>query len=75
MNVSKTPQDRITDELRALLAGGQLLGDALRELHGVRGLGLMWLITPVEVLCGLPRSEALRTVFRETWKLRYPSSE
>lgn len=67
---SAKDQGRVTAELRELLAAGWALGDALRELHGVRGLGLLWLVSAVESACGLPKAEARRVVVRETFPLR-----
>jgi hypothetical protein len=68
---SRADQDRITATLRELLDSGQSLGAALRELHGSRGVGLMWLVPAAVMACGLPKAEAQRVVVRETFALRH----
>lgn len=63
--------ERVNQQLRELLAAGQSLGEALRELHGSRGIGLMLLYPAVEAVCDLPRRESMRLVVRETSPLRH----
>lgn len=65
-------QRRMDDALRELLADGRTLGEALRELHGVRRVGLLWLSRAVATVCGLPGPEAKRAVVRETFDLCHP---
>jgi hypothetical protein len=64
---TQADHDRTTSDLRQLLAAGQSLGEALRELHHGRGLGQMWLYPAVEIVCGFTRTEAMRVVVRETF--------
>lgn len=61
---------QIEEELRTLLLSGQSLGEAIRELHGVRGIGLMLPYPAVQAVCDLSKTEAKRAVVRETFDLR-----
>ena len=58
MVFAQSNQDHITSALRELIDAGWSLGDALRELHGTRGVGLLWLVPAVMTACGLSRAEA-----------------
>jgi hypothetical protein len=62
----------VEKQLRELLAAGRPLGEALRELHGPRHVGLLLLYPAVEAVCGLARRDAMRLVVRETLALRHP---
>jgi hypothetical protein len=70
--VGRDDYDRVERQLRELLTSGQPIGDALRELHGPRGVGLLLLYPAVEAVCGLTRREAMKLAVRETLPLRYP---
>jgi hypothetical protein len=68
MNVGPDDYRAFADELRGLLTAGWSVGDALREMHHVRGTGLMWLIGAVVSVLGLARSDAMRLVVKETFR-------
>jgi hypothetical protein len=70
--IGRSDYERVERQLRELLGAGRPLGDALRELHGPGGIGIMLLCPVVERVCGLPRPEAKRLVVRETLPLRHP---
>lgn len=72
MIYTQADQDLVTTALRELLTGGRPLGDALRELHGGRGIGLMWLVPAVVAACGLATPDAQRVVVRETFDRGHP---
>ena len=63
-------QDEIDIQLRDLLSEGKSLGDALRVLHGTRGIGLMSLWPTVMAVTGQAKEEAMKTVLQETWESR-----
>jgi hypothetical protein len=56
------------DELRDLLAAGWSVGDALRQMHHVRGHGLMWLVGAVVAVLGVSRPDAMKLVVKETFR-------
>lgn len=61
---------RAESQLREKLAVGQSLADALREMNGSCGIGLIELYYAVEKVCGMPRPEAMKLVVKETFALR-----
>ncbi len=68
MHVGPDDYRACADELRGLLATGLSLGDAIREMHLHRGLGLVWLARAVMAVqeCSLP--EAQRLVVKESFR-------
>ena len=72
---SQADHDKVTATLRELLTTGRCLGEALWEMHHVRGVGLMWLVPAVVEACGLPKPEAQRVVARESLAPERPDLE
>lgn len=68
MNVGPDDYRASADELRDLLAAGWSVGDALREMHHVRGVGWVWLIGAVVAVLGLARPDAMKLVVKETFR-------
>ena len=68
MHVGPDDYRACADELRDLLAAGLSLGDALREMHHVRGSGLMWLTRAVMAVKECSLSEAQGMVVKETFR-------
>jgi hypothetical protein len=65
-----TPAERQAwaDELRGLLDAGWSVGDALREMHHIRGHGLMWLIGAVVDVLRVSRPDAMKLVVKEPFR-------